>query len=172
MLITDQYPLINARNAGYMLVKAQFGAKVFPLRIVELDGNRGNELLQSPSPGPPPTCWEIPSPTTVFKVDIAYARLLVPREHGINAFRQLCRACFVDTAGINPNPGEAIFYGLSAAELQFSPSVLLLFTFPRFNILESDLLIAPCMAQNHILGYFVAEELLELERRGIEQPHC
>lgn len=92
----------------------------------------------------------------------------VPREHGINGFRELCTARFINTTGVNPRPHVPFVFG------NFAEPLGLLETFQVFDLwghvlhlFECDFILFPSMRKDYIVRR-VSIEVLELQSPSVQ----
>lgn len=97
--------MLNSGNRSHHLRQAFLGSKFNPV-LVEKDEILGrNQLLQSPTSREPfaePKAVLVSRATqgagNIRKECVANVSTLIPAEHGIDGFRELCARAFVDAA--------------------------------------------------------------------------
>jgi hypothetical protein len=90
---------------GDFLTLSVFESKSRPVLGVKFHSAGRKKLLQGPSSREPPSIGQIcidGRASNIFKVSEAGCSIAVPREHGVDSFRQLGTATLIDAARIDP----------------------------------------------------------------------
>ena len=79
----------------------------------------------------------------ICEIDITPSGLLIPTEHGVDSFGELCTILLINAASIYPEVSKTISGSLVRAELYLPPPSLALAGARRY-ILKADLFVIVC----------------------------